>query len=301
MADDSKFFKDILDHLYDGVYFVDAGRKITYWNQGAERISGYSAEAVTGQYCYQNLLAHVNDAGCQLCHTGCPLAATIADGQRREAEVYLRHANGHRVPVLVRVAPLVGPDGGIVGAVETFSDNSLLIATRRRADQFREAAEQDALTGLGNRRFLTRRLEACLHEAVAGQLSFGLLLLDVDHFKKFNDTHGHALGDEVLKMVGATLYHSLRATDFVGRWGGEEFLAVTLDVDAARLRLIAEKLRKMVAHSGLSQNGAALQVTVSIGAALYQPGEAEATLLERADQLLYQSKAAGRNRVTVSA
>lgn len=301
MAEDGAFFKDILDHLYDGVYFVDAQRRITYWNKGAERISGYAAEAVIGQPCFQNILAHVDDSGCQLCQAGCPLAATIQDGQTREAEVYLRHAGGHRVPVLIRVAPLRDPEGAIRGAVESFSDNSLLIATRRRADQFRLAAEADALTGLGNRRLLGRRLEACLGEAESAQLSFGVLLMDIDHFKQFNDTYGHAVGDEVLRIVAGTLRHSLRTTDFVGRWGGEEFLAVILEVDEGKLAAVANKLRGLVAQSGFSHDPARSRVTISVGAALWRPGDTLASLLERADGALYQSKAAGRNRVTVSA
>jgi diguanylate cyclase (GGDEF)-like protein/PAS domain S-box-containing protein len=301
MTDDGAFFKDVLDHLYDGVYFVDVERRITYWNKGAERISGYAAEAVVGRPCHHNILAHVDESGCQLCQMGCPLAATIADGQTREAEVYLRHAGGHRVPVMVRVAPLRGPAGEILGAVESFSDNSLLIATRRRADQFRLAAEQDALTGLGNRRYLERRLEACLREAENAGLTFAIFMLDIDHFKHFNDTYGHAVGDEVLKMAAETLRHSLRATDFLGRWGGEEFMVVALDVDAEQLAAMASKLRALVANSGFMHAGARLRVTLSIGGTVNRFGDTFADLVGRADELLYQSKASGRNRATVSA
>jgi len=96
----------IIDSLYDGVYNVDRGRRIRYWNQRAECLTGYPASAVVGQFCYDNLLNHVDAAGKQLCRSGCPPAATMGDGEPREAKVFLCHHEGHRVPVRVRTTPV---------------------------------------------------------------------------------------------------------------------------------------------------------------------------------------------------
>ncbi len=301
MSDTGEFYKGVLDNLYDGVYFVDRQRSITYWNKGAERISGYAAEEVVGRPCSDNILSHVNEQGCVLCHSLCPLAQSMQDGAVREAEVYLRHSSGHRVPVLVRVAPMLDASGQIVGAVESFSDNSLLTAARQRASQLAETAERDPLTGLGNRRFLGRKLEACLVEARETGMPFAALFVDVDLFKRVNDTYGHDVGDEVLKMVAETLRHSVRATDFVGRWGGEEFMILLLGIDPQQLAGVANKLRALIERSALSTEAGVLRVTVSIGAALSAADDTPDGLVRRADQLLYQSKAAGRNCVTASA
>ena len=105
-APEDDFERAVIDHLYDGVYYVDRARRIRYWNDGAERLTGYGAATVVGQFCYHNLLNHIDAAGTQLCRTGCPLAATMEDGEPREAEVFLRHQAGHRVPVRVRTAPV---------------------------------------------------------------------------------------------------------------------------------------------------------------------------------------------------
>ncbi len=118
MPYETDFYKNIIDNLYDGVYFVDRDRMITYWNKGAERISGYSAGQVIGRRCRDNLLNHVTANGVELCHDHCPLAAVMEDGRPREAEVYLHHADGHRVPVMVRATALRDEGGNIVGAVE---------------------------------------------------------------------------------------------------------------------------------------------------------------------------------------
>lgn len=95
---DKKFYQDLLDQMSDGVYFVTVDRRITYWNGGAERITGYSAQEVLGHSCAEGILRHVNGAGRQLCLQGCPLVAVMEDGQPRQAKVYLHHKGGQRVP-----------------------------------------------------------------------------------------------------------------------------------------------------------------------------------------------------------
>jgi PAS domain S-box-containing protein len=98
------FYKELMDNLYDGVYFVDTDRRITYWNKGAERLTDYQAERMIGSFCFDNLLNHVTETGKHLCQDGCPLTAALQNDRGVEAEVFLRHNDGHRVPVTVRVA-----------------------------------------------------------------------------------------------------------------------------------------------------------------------------------------------------
>ena len=295
-------FQDILDHLYDGVYFVDRDRVITYWNQGAARISGYDAGAVLGRSCRDGVLNHVTANGVPLCSNGCPLTATMADGVPREADVFLHHADGHRVPVLVRCAPLRDADGAIVGAVESFSTDRGLRTARQELRALRHQVHTDALTEVGNRAFLDARLRAMVAEAAHhGAREAAIALLDIDRFKSVNDTHGHEAGDRVLRMVATTLKASLRATDGLGRWGGEEFL-VLLDgvADAASLTAACEKLRHLVGWSRLDLgDGTSISVTLSLGATHVRADDTPETVVARADALMYRSKEAGRDRVTV--
>jgi diguanylate cyclase (GGDEF)-like protein/PAS domain S-box-containing protein len=301
MLGDDGFYKAVLDNLYDGVYFVDRDRRIRYWNLGAERITGYPSAAVVGQRCADNLLVHVDGEGRELCRHGCPLARAMEDGGTHEAQVFLHHASGHRVPVSVRIAPLRDAAGNIVGAVEVFNESSALLHTQQRVDELTRAAEEDALTGVGNRRHGELQLAAALTEcSVHGRCS-GLLFLDVDHFKQVNDRFGHAAGDRVLRMVADTLRHNVRATDTVARWGGEEFLVLIPRVDPRGLSGIADKLRMLVAASHLKSGGAQLRVTVSIGGTMTRPGDTVETLLARADESLYRSKSEGRDRTSIAA
>lgn len=292
-------YRTIVENMQDGVYFVDRDRRITYWNRAAERITGYSATEVVGHGCADNFLVHVDATGRQLCEGSCPLAESMQDGRVHEAEVYLHHKQGHRLPVWVRTSPIVGPDGSFMGAVETFSDISVRLALREQVEVLRTLALVDPLTNLPNRRHLEAQVHARLEELRRSRVGFGMLFLDIDRFKEVNDRYGHAVGDQVLTVVGRTLSLSVRPFDVVGRWGGEEFAGIIAHADRAMLSGVAERLRVLVAQSRAQTAEGELTITVSIGATLAEPGDKPDSLLRRADALMYASKAQGRNRVTV--
>jgi diguanylate cyclase (GGDEF)-like protein len=163
----------------------------------------------------------------------------------------------------------------------------------------RRVAMTDALTEIGNRRSLELHLRTTLAE-FDPENGAALIFIDIDNFKQFNNTHGHKVGDQVLKMVAKTLHYNLRATDALGRWGGEEFLVILHDCDKLEtLNAVAEKLRVLVASSSFDHNGATLNVTVSMGATFARATDTPESLVHRADRLMYASKHAGRNCVTV--
>jgi diguanylate cyclase (GGDEF)-like protein/PAS domain S-box-containing protein len=296
-VNDGDQFKRILDELHDGVYFLDRDRRIVYWNKGAERITGYNAGEVVGSRCSDDILMHVDAQGCSLCDGGCPAACAAEDGEPREADLFVRHREGHRVPVHVRVSPLLADDGEIIGAAETFSDDSPQVAALERLRELEDLVMVDPLTGAGNRRYAEATIRARLDELRRYGWSCGLLFVDVDHFKELNDEHGHAIGDRMLRLVAATLKANVRSFDEVARYGGEEFVIVCPNVDAGLLREIGERLRALVEKSGYPQQAQPLQVTISVGATLGVPSDTVESIVARADGLLYESKAGGRNLV----
>jgi diguanylate cyclase (GGDEF)-like protein/PAS domain S-box-containing protein len=292
------FHERLLDSLYDGVYFVDRERRIQYWNHGAELLTGYSASEVIGRHCFDNFFVHVNEEGCALCLNGCPLTSTIADGKRREDEVYLRHKLGHRVPVSVRVSPIVDSAGCILGAVEVFSDVTAKKNIERRVGELENLAFFDAVTGVPNRRYAELKVKQALQEVEQFGRNVGLLMLDVDEFKQVNDKYGHEIGDDALRTVCKTLAHNLRPGDTVGRWGGEEFLVIVADVNLAALGVFAERCRMLIAESAVPVKNEHHRITVSLGATLMKQGDSDQSAIKRADELMYKSKMSGRNRVT---
>ena len=295
---DQSFHETLLDSLYDGVYFVDLNRKILYWNKGAEKLTGYSSEEVVGRACNDNLLKHTDDSGRLLCLGGCPLQQTMLDGQRYEHDVYLRHKLGHNVAVSVRSAPITNRQGEIIGAVEIFHDISAKKRIERRVGELEGLVYLDALTGVPNRRYLELKVHQAVQEAALFDRQFGVMMIDLDDFKLVNDRHGHDIGDLVLKTLSKTLNQSLRSSNVMGRWGGEEFLVIVSGTTTEGLRAYAERCRKDIAWVKVPAPGGEVQLTASIGATMIHSQDSGQSVVKRADELMYQSKVEGRDRVT---
>lgn len=289
------FYQDLLDNLSDGVYFTDAERRITYFNKAAERITGYKREEVVGTRCSDNILVHVNEKGESLCVNGCPLAECICHDRKKEERIYLHHKNGHRVPVVVRVMPLKDEHNNIIGGAEIFNDASPKTELIDRIEELQKQALIDPLTLVGNRRYADIDLQIKFNEMRRYGWLFGIILVDLDNLKKINDQHGHETGDLSLKMVAKTMLNSVRASDLVCRWGGDEFIAITGAISPEMLYTMSERLRMLVGQSFMPAGKDIIQPTVSVGATMTRPDDTTETLFARADRLLYQSKQFGRN------
>lgn len=180
---------------------------------------------------------------------------------------------------------------------------ALAFSRARAMERLQLLATRDALTGLYNRRVAQETLETELRRAARSGENVGVILLDVDHFKKFNDTYGHDAGDEVLRSVATVLSHAVRDVDLPARFGGEEFLVVLPGADRKDAERVAERIRKQLRQTKVRiVDGRNLSVTASFGAATFTPDTAETLdqLLKRADEALYLAKEQGRDRVVVS-
>lgn len=168
------------------------------------------------------------------------------------------------------------------------------VQARTRAQVLSGLAYTDFLVGIPNRRQLYTLLEQQIRDCVERNSSAAIILFDLDHFKGLNDEHGHDFGDRALQEVTRAVQPRLRASDWFGRWGGEEFLIIAGDTEPAQAYHIAERLRQ--ALEGLTVGGIT-RITASFGVAPYHPGDSLASWVKRADEALYKAKQAGRNRV----
>ncbi|HUB85727.1 MAG TPA: diguanylate cyclase, partial [Rhizomicrobium sp.] len=167
-----------------------------------------------------------------------------------------------------------------------------------------EMAITDQLTGLHNRRYMSRHLDNLVSSAQKSGKPLAFLIMDIDHFKSVNDTHGHDIGDEVLREFASRISANIRGIDLACRFGGEEFVVVMPDTDMDFASTVAERLRKSVETNPfvISRAPGKLNVTISIGiAASLSEGDTAEALLHRADQALYRAKREGRNRVILAA
>ncbi len=294
----SSLAKTVMDEVYDGVYIMDRDRKILFWNRAAERITGYAANEAIGIRCRDNLLIHVDADGTLLCAENlCPAHQSMQDGRERQAEVYLHHKSGHRLAISTRICPLRDKKGKIVGAVEVFTDNRNIRELTERMEELEKMALLDQLTRIGNRRYGEIQLRHALNEMQRYGWPFAVFFLDIDKFKRVNDSYGHATGDMVLQMAARTLSNTLRSSDVVTRWGGEEFVIIVRN-PKDRLLEIGDRIRFLISRSGIQTSTGMLTVTVSIGATFAKADDTPEELIFRSDQLMYQSKKDGGDVVT---
>ncbi|KRG70921.1 GGDEF domain-containing protein [Pseudoxanthomonas dokdonensis] len=198
---------------------------------------------------------------------------------------------GHGITISVALSALLLS----IGMADT------MLQLRRDRDHASRRANVDSLTGMSTRLAVDEYLAKAIQDAAANATPLSIAFIDVDHFKAVNDRHGHAIGDECLRILAARVRRQLRASDMLGRYGGDEMLAVMPGMDLEQARVRAEAMRNTVDVRPIDINHLSLDVSLSIGVAQWQPGELLEQLLQRADMALYAGKAAGRNRTCLAA
>ena len=300
----------LMQHLVVPTFVLDAERRVIIWNKACERLTGVSAAEVLGtgnhwqafydapRYCLADILAlgRTDDLGAlYVAHTA---PGETAHGLRAENWCVMPRAR-KRLYLAVDAGPIFDEDGTLLAVVETLRDN-----TEQKLAQMalHRLAVRDGLTGLANRRSFDERLESDWLHALREQVPMSLLLIDVDHFKLFNDTYGHQKGDACLREVAAILDAQVfRPADLASRYGGEEFAVIMPATDLDGALRVADRIREAVVDLGLPHAASPSdhRVTLSVGAASAIPaiGQTPADLLAAADAALYRAKHAGRNRV----
>jgi len=285
----------LLDAAGEGIYGVDMQGNITFINPSALAMLGLTEEEALGRNAHALFHGRSPD-GSDDSVENCPLHRALRDGQRHEGdEVFLRK---HGEPFFVHmVCTPICEDGRQLGAESVFFDIS---ARKAMEAELVRLATTDALTGLSNRRhFLVQaeealaRLQRLGHEAA-------LLMIDLDHFKRINDTWGHAAGDAVLAAFAETLRGSLRKVDHAGRIGGEEFAVLLEGCGLTSAKQYAERLLQEVQSRYVPLDEEQIRFTISIGITPLLPEDRSPdAAMRRADAALYRAKALGRNRVEI--
>jgi diguanylate cyclase (GGDEF)-like protein/PAS domain S-box-containing protein len=291
-------FRAVLESLPIGVYLTDLKRQVGFWNTSAERITGYLGQEVIGHFCHDNLLMHCDENQVALCGCACPLAQTMQDGRVREANIFLRHKDGQRVPVRLRAIPVRDEFGVIVGAAECFEQRSFR-ATEMRCPHLRGDVSLDDVTEIPDRQATLAGLGAALEEFAVSQLPFGVLSIAIDNVDHVRHVYGYQAVNEVLYAAAQTLSTGTRPDDLVGRWREDRFAALVACPAADGLLSCAERLKRLVSLASVPWWGDRLSVTVSMGGTMVRPGDTVESLLGRAEEALEAATAAHPDSVLV--
>lgn len=276
----------LLDHLFDGVLFLDDTSRILSWSLSATRITGYSPEEMKGSLFPGEKLGLLD-------HRGRPLK--VPSGIFESDLIFLRHKDGHRLPVHLKAVPGLGSPGGS-GII--FREHSSKLEVEKTLKEWEQKSVLDHLTRLPNRNFMSQFLSGKIQEFITARQVFGVLFMDVDGFSQINTRWGQDAGDRLLRAIGQTLAINLRPGDMVSRWGGEEFFAVLAVKDGEDCKSAGQKFVTLVRHTAVEAGTSLAQTTISVGATLINTGDDLSSLVVRADKLMQLSKKAGKNRVT---
>jgi diguanylate cyclase (GGDEF)-like protein/PAS domain S-box-containing protein len=297
-----------MQHLVVPIFVIDPTRRVVIWNRACERLTGVVASEVIGttrhwqafyerkRPCLADLVAL--DRPERLPELYSEYAARGHNGLGFSAENWcVMPKLGNQLYLAIDAGPIHDEDGNLIAVVETLRD----LTDQKRAEMaLMELATKDGLTGLSNRRAFDEMLMTEWSRAQRTQRPLALLFADVDHFKLFNDRHGHQSGDECLRAVAAVVSkHATRPLDLATRYGGEEFALILPETDCAGACEAAEAIRGALMDMRIA-HGAGAHVTLSVGVASHIPGEDDdhpGRLLGLADQALYAAKRLGRNRV----
>lgn len=294
------FFNILLNQVQDGVLCLDQDRRVVFWGKGAGLLTGFEPADVLGKQCPEDLDLLSGPDGAPLDPGTSPVVATLGDGTVRSAELFVRHKDGYRLPVSLRVVPAIREDGEIIGAAALFTNLSPKVTIPLGVNDLERQGFLDTETGIPGRKFLDLHLAARLDEYQKYGLPFGLVYADVDNYGKILEKYGRFNAAKVLRMVARTIHKNVRYFDIVGRWDHEEFLVLFLNIDESRLDIVANKLRLLIADSYISVETGTLGATVSMGACLVQRYDSAEGLVKRANQLMLHSKWRGRNKVSLS-
>ena len=293
-----KFYQNLLNSFPDGLFFTDLNKKILYWSQGAERLSGYPAQEMIGKSCADHLLWLCDDRSGDPCQGRCPFTTPPSEGVGQGVDLFLTHRNGKWVPVRVHAVPVRDPKGQPIGVVEFFQDNIQKLSHLKELDQLREAALLDSLTGLGNRQYILKNLIAHLERMKRYWWPFGILFIGIDDFARLNGL-GPGVGDQAIKMLSRIVTDNTRVFDSIGRWGDDKFVVLIENVAEQQLLAIANKFLFLTEHSHFPTSAEELSITVSIVARIPGPEDTVASLIDPSWENLKEIQNTGSNSLSV--
>ncbi len=287
----SKYFEASLQNSTDIIFTLDNDGLILKFNKGSQIHFGYTQTEVVGKS-FRSLF--VNDSDYRKI-----MNALLKDGKTSDEEIPMKRKEGEIIHLNLSISEMRNPDNTIIGMVGTAKDitekKKLEMEIWQKNKMLEKLAITDNLTNLYNSRHFFNQIGKELKRFERHpDTPFSLILIDVDHFKEFNDSYGHQQGDKALRTIGKVINTCIRNdVDSGYRYGGDEFVVILPETDSEQARLVAQRIQEQYGSYKFGETG------LSIGIAQVMTGDEEKSLIKRADEAMYSSKRSGRSRITV--
>ncbi len=304
---DPEIYREVLEHLPTAVYFVDAEEKIRFWNEGAEKITGYLRQDVVGHFCRENILSRIsalppgsarepshglaaraatNPGATEEPDTSSPFQIALRDGRVSEAEMFIHHRDGHRLAVRVRAIPIRSDAGTIIGVAETFDasiDNS---EWDRRQNRLSRYGALDEPTGVLSHPVMLTHLHESLELFKVHRLPVSILLIEIFRFHELLAKYGPLIAPAALRATAQTIESFIRPSDFIGRWDEHRLLVILTECSPFELPAVINNLKQRAGPTELRWWGDDLALALSLGGASSQQGDTPEGLTARAARVL---------------
>jgi len=288
---DSDVCRGILESLPAGLCVIDIQKRIVYWSDGAERITGHLRHDVIGHSCVSEALLHCNQPGCEFCKEDCPVARAIKTSHPSDAVGFLHHKAGYEIPVRIRAVPVRNQHGSIIGAVETFEELQQGTSPNQRDDSLHLPGCIDEVTNVASYAAMQSHLRQTLKTFTDVQLPFAVLCLRLEGLPHFRASLGPEAASSLLRVVARSLENTLWSTDYIGRWVDDQFLVILKGCREEALPSVRERVRRMAAGDGIEWWGERRSLPISVGEAAVQPNDTFESLVERARKSLETASA----------
>lgn len=267
-----EMFQAIVDCIEIGVYAIDFEQKISYWNYGAGKITGFKSQDVLGRTCRDSILVEYENDNPVLCTQANVMEGT-RDGAPKEAVTYVRHRAGHVVPVRLWTMPFTNRGGNVVGAVKIFSEK-LAVPELSREEATRGVPEElDTESGVRNRASIERYLLEQIHVCGEQGRPLGVIGIRMVNFEGFRNAHGKEAGTALVPEVARTLKDLMRRSDVLGRWAGDGFLAVLPGCGIDPLQRVAERMKAVASRVAIPWWGDRLSIEMATQGTIVELGD----------------------------
>ena len=293
---DPETYRDILNGLQIGVSVLDLQKKIVFWSDGAEKITGYARIDVLGHSCAENILLHCNHNSCDMCVGKCPMAIALHDARPVEGASFIHHKSGHRTPVHTWAIPLRDKHGSIIGIIQTFEGEFAANGPSPNDRSMKEHGWLDNATELPNQAMMQSHLRETLGTFAEIQVPFGVVCLEPHELNQFRARYGQEAATSMLLVLARTLRNAVWPTDFVGRWSEGRFLVILVGCGEAAMQTISDRILMLMASVTIEWWGEELSVAVSMGRTVARAGDTIESLVERVHRALSEDQVSLRDR-----
>jgi diguanylate cyclase (GGDEF)-like protein/PAS domain S-box-containing protein len=297
---DPEICRSILESLPAGLCVVDTQKKIVFWSDGAERITGHLRHEIIGHSCVSETLLHCDQPGCEFCGEDCPVARAMKTSQAIEATAFLHHKTGYEIPVRIRAVPVHNQHGSIIGAAETFEELQSAAGCNHAGENPNLPGSIDEVTNLASPALMRLHLRETLATFAQTQAPFGVLCLRLEGLPRFRASLGSEAASSLLRVVARSLEGALWTTDFVGRWSDDQFLLILKGCSEAGLSSVRERVLRLLAGDGIEWWGERRSLPFSVGQTTAQPEDSIESLIERAQKSLETASASRTHAASAS-